>query len=70
MLEPDLLEEIRTFSPREKRELLTFLLRELDAGDGDMLAPSAHYEVWSPYDAADAARQLQKLLESPEEAGQ
>ena len=39
MLEPALLAEIRAFSGEEKRQLLSFLLRELDVGDGDLLVP-------------------------------
>lgn len=70
MIESDLLDRIRTFNAEEKRQLLTFLLRELDIGDGGLLVAGGRYDVWSPYDAADAALGLQKLLESSgEEAG-
>jgi len=65
MLEPALLAEIRAFSGEEKRQLLSFLLREIDVGDGDLLVPGTRYDIWSPYDAADAAMDLQELLESP-----
>ena len=39
-------------------------MAELASEQGARLSPDGDYEVWSPYDAADAAVTLTRLLES------
>jgi hypothetical protein len=51
--------------PREdKLQVLQFLLSDLTQQAGvDLLQSGASYPIWTPFDAYDAARSLQQLLE-------
>ena len=67
-LSPDFLEELRHLGRAEKLQVVRLLVDELAAEDGAILKPGTQYEVWSPYDAADAASALLTMLESDENA--
>jgi hypothetical protein len=42
------------------------LVMELASEEQALLLPGGQYEVWSPYDAPEAARTLTRLLEADE----
>ncbi len=45
---------------------MQFLVAELAREEGTLLSQGALYEVWSPYDASDAADTLLRMLEENE----
>ena len=51
--------------PREdKLEVIRFLVSDLTQQEGvDLLQSGGLYPIWTPFDAYDAARSLQQLLE-------
>jgi hypothetical protein len=51
--------------PREdKLQVIRFLVSDLTSQEGvDVLQSGACYPVWTPFEAYDAARALQELLE-------
>ena len=67
-LSPDFLEELRHLGRAEKLQVVRLLVDELAAEEGAFLTPGKRYEVWSPYDAADAASTLLTMLEDDEGA--
>ncbi len=58
-----LLAELRRLSRADKIRAVQVLITELAAEEQVSLLPKRHYEVWSPYDAPEAAQALTELLE-------
>ncbi len=57
-----LLAELRRLSRADKIRAMQVLIAELAAEEQVALLPEGHYEVWSPYDAPEAAQALTRLL--------
>ncbi len=62
MLSENLLTELPKLNRIEKLRVVQLLVNELASGE-QTLSPDHEYEVWSPDDSADTARQLMELLE-------
>jgi hypothetical protein len=60
----ELLAELSRLDRADKLRAMQVLMAELASEQGVRLTPGGEYEVWSPYDAADAAVTLTRLLES------
>jgi len=58
----ELLPELSKLTVADKVELIKYLTLEV-AQQSAVFEPGAEYEVWSPYDSAAAAAQLQKMLD-------
>jgi hypothetical protein len=61
-LSRDFLEELRRLNRAEKFQVVQLLIDELATEEEIELKAGVQYEVWSPYDAADAAASLKKML--------
>jgi hypothetical protein len=67
MLLTDLLPILKELSPADKQKVIDFLTSELANEETAKLVelglePGRTYEIWSPYDAFEAAKKLAKLL--------
>jgi len=58
----ELLPELSKLAIADKIEVIRKLTQEV-AQQSAVFVPGAVYEVWSPYDSAEAAAQLQKMLD-------
>jgi hypothetical protein len=58
-----LIPTLRELSRAEKLRAIQFLASELEKEEALTLKPGTEYEIWSPYDAYEAASQLQQLLD-------
>jgi hypothetical protein len=58
-----LIPTLRELSRAEKIRAIQFLASELEKDETLMLQPGKEYAIWSPYDAYEAANQLQQLLD-------
>jgi hypothetical protein len=63
MLYDQLLNEIHKLNRMDKLRIIQALANDLAVEEETLLKSGAHYEVWSPFDAAGAAEALGKLLE-------
>lgn len=63
MISNELLEELHKLNRADKLRVIQLLVGELAAEEAALLSPGATYEVWSPYDAPEAAATLLKLLD-------
>jgi hypothetical protein len=64
MLSDKLMSELHQLSHAEKLRVVQLLVNELASEAGhDTLTPGTSYEIWSPYDAFEAANQLQEMLD-------
>ena len=63
MLSDELLTQLRQLSHTDKLRVVQLLVNEFAHEEG-IFAQGAEYEVWSPYDAAGAAEQLTKMLDT------
>ena len=68
MLPIELLTELHKLNRADKLRVVQILVNELAVEEEALLAAGTHYEVWSPYDAPDAAQTLLKMLEADEKA--
>jgi hypothetical protein len=68
MLSSELLAEVHRLNRAEKLRLVQLLAGELVAEEA-ALDPNVLYEVWSPYDSAEAAAALAKVLEDHKKFG-
>ena len=60
----ELLRELRRLDRADKLRAMQVLVLELASEEQALLLPGGQYEVWSPYDAPEAARTLTRLLEA------
>ena len=58
----ELIPFLRKSSRSQKREVMQFLMRELESEEVIPLVQGATYEVWSPFDSHEAALKLATLL--------
>ena len=66
MISGELLDELQKLDRREKLRVIQILAGELVIEDNEQLRTGATYEVWSPFDAPEAANTLLKMLEDNE----
>lgn len=59
----DLLDELRQLGRTEKLRIVQMLVNELAAEEEVLLTAEVQYDIWSPYDAADAASTLLAIEE-------
>lgn len=58
MISETLIAELQNLSQADKLRVVQLLVNQLTQEE----SPSLEYEVWSPYDSADAAAVLQQML--------
>ena len=63
MLSEQLVQELRKLNRTEKLRAVQLLVNDLAAEEATLIEQKVVYDVWSPYDSADAAGELMKLLE-------
>ncbi len=66
MLSEQLLRELHQLNRTEKFRVVQILVSELAKEETpveSLLQPGAEYEIWSPFDAHEAAETLQAMLE-------
>lgn len=66
MLSEDLIKELHNLNRSEKLKAMQILVNDLSLEEEFDLVPGAQYEVWSPYDSAEAAAILTQLLKDDE----
>ena len=66
MISTELLEELRKLSHNEKLQVIQLLANDLVTSE-PILVAGATYEVWSPYDAPQAADALLKMLQAEQD---
>jgi hypothetical protein len=65
----ELLPQLKELSREDKLQAMEFLRSEIVKEAPEVvLQPGKTYEVWSPYDAFEAANLLQKMLEEHQQA--
>jgi hypothetical protein len=60
----ELLAELRKLDRADKLRAMQVLVTELASEEEALVMPVGHYEVWSPYDAPEAASALNWLLQA------
>ncbi len=63
MISNELLEKLHQLNRADKLQVIQILAGELAAEEAAFFTSGATYEVWSPYDAPEAAETLLKMLE-------
>jgi hypothetical protein len=63
MISVELLDRLRGLSRNEKLQVVQLLVNDLAQEAGVSLEAGTLYEVWSPYDAPEAAATLLEMLE-------
>lgn len=69
MLSEQLIQELHKLNRAEKLRAVQLLVNDLAAEEESLLQARAVYDVWSPYDSADAAGGLLGVLEAEEAKG-
>jgi hypothetical protein len=64
----DLLPELHKLSRPDKLRAMRFLVYELAVDEDILLTQTQDFEIWSPYDAAEAADDLYALLKADEQS--
>ncbi len=59
----ELFVELRKLNRADKLRAMQLLVLELSAEEEALLIPGAQYEIWSPFDAPEAAAKLNKMLQ-------
>ncbi len=59
----ELIEELGHLKRHEKWQVIQKLMNDLAQEEQTPILLATEYDVWSPYDSATAANQLQKLLD-------
>lgn len=62
MVSTELVEQIRKLNRVDKLELIQILASQLADEENNLIQPGASYEVWSPYDATEAAHIMLEAL--------
>ena len=63
MISQKLLQELQELSRTEKLQVIQLLAQDLSQEETSQLVSGATYDVWSPFDAPQAANALLKMLE-------
>ena len=66
MISETLFDELQKLDRGDKLRIIQILAGELAVEENAPLQAGATYEVWSPFDASDAANTLLKMLEDDE----
>lgn len=66
MLSSDLVKQLHNLNRADKLRVIQLLVGDLASEEEVYLTTGATYEVWSPYDAPDAAATLLTLLDDDE----
>ena len=69
MLTEDLVRELHKLTRSDKLKAVQLLVNDLTLEEEFGFVAGAQYEIWSPYDSAEAATILTKLLEDEERKG-
>jgi hypothetical protein len=69
MTTEELFGELRRLSRADKLRAMQVLVMELASEEDALIVSGASYEVWSPYDATEAAQTLLDMLEADKHAG-
>ena len=67
MLSDTLINQLHQLNKTEKLRAVQLLVDDLALEEAFHFTPGATYEVWSPYDSAEAAAILTRLLEEDDE---
>lgn len=59
-----LFDELRRLNRADKLRAIQVLVMELANEEDALLIPGASYEIWSPYDATDAAQTLLDMCQN------
>ena len=60
----ELMSALQNLPRNDKVEAIRFLVADLNRQEGtDCLQSGASYEIWTPFEAYDAARSLQQVLD-------
>lgn len=62
MVSTELVEQLRRLNRVDKIEVIQLLAAELANEEANLLKPGASYDIWSPYDAVDAANIMLEAL--------
>lgn len=62
MVSTELVEQLRRLNRVDKLEVIQLLAVELAKEEANLLKPGASYDIWSPYDAVDAANIMLEAL--------
>jgi hypothetical protein len=68
MLTNEFMQELQKLTRAEKMRVVQVLVNELASDADSVLSSDTLYEVWSPYDSADAAATLMRMLEEDKQA--
>ena len=63
MISSQLLDELHKLNRVDKLRVIQALVEDLAAEESAYFRPGTTYEIWSPYDAPEAASTLMNLLE-------
>ena len=64
----DLFAELHKLNRIDKLRAMEVLVLDLAAEEQAQLIPGKEYEIWSPYDSADGAETLMKMLDEEKKA--
>jgi hypothetical protein len=64
----ELFAELHKLNRKDKLRAMEVLVLDLAAEEHAQLIPGKEYEIWSPYDSADAAETLMKMLDDEKKA--
>ena len=69
MLPEQLISDLHKLNRADKLKAVQLLVDDLSLEEEFGLVPGAEYEIWSPYDSAEAASILTKMLDEEEQKG-
>ncbi|NEO51299.1 MAG: hypothetical protein F6K55_47385 [Moorea sp. SIO4A3] len=64
MVSSELISTLRELSRSDKFYIIQILISELAQQETDLIKPDQSYQVWSPYDAVEAADTMLKVLQA------
>lgn len=64
MVSTELVEQLRKLNRVDKLEIIQILTTQLADEENNFIKPGASYEVWSPYDAIEAANIMLEALKN------
>ena len=70
MISEELLDELQRLDGGEKLRFIEILAGELSLEENELLRTGTTYEIWSPFDAPEAANTLLKLLKEDQEGNE
>ncbi|MBE9214270.1 hypothetical protein IQ247_16610 [Plectonema cf. radiosum LEGE 06105] len=64
MVSTELVEQLRRLNRVDKLEVIQLLAAELANEENNLIKPGASYDIWSPYDAVNAANIMLEALDA------